>query len=172
MDSAIEFVNSLASKGIKLSVTTGQLECYAQKGMLTNEVRDGILKYRSEIIGLFDARKKQQQAQTEKSLSRKAREFPLSAGQKGLYILHQLHPGLSAYNVPLCLKINTEINKEAFAQAWEYALEQFPILTARVIVKEGELYHLLDGGCKTTIQECAIDFATTVQKMVQLTFFH
>src|SRR5262245_39195173 len=113
MDSAVSFLNSLARKGIKLSATAGQLECYAQKGTLTNEIRDGILRHRSEIIALFEDRKTQQQAQTEKGLVKTAKEFPLSAGQKGLYILHQLHSGLSAYNVPLCLKINGEINKEA-----------------------------------------------------------
>jgi hypothetical protein len=163
MDSAIEFLNTLASKGIKLSAEAGQLECYAQKGTLTNDIRDGIVKYRSEIIALFESRGKRQQAQTHKSLSRKVKEFPLSAGQKGLYILHKLHPGLSAYNVPICLEISSEFNKEALAKAWEYAQEQFPILTARMIEKDGDLYHLLDDGCKTTIQQHAIDFADDQQ---------
>jgi amino acid adenylation domain-containing protein len=156
MNPAIEFLNSLADKGIKLSAEAGRLECYAQKGTLTNEIREGLVKYKSEIIGLFEARKRQQ-TEAEKSVVTKQREFPLSAGQKGLYILHQLHPGLSAYNVPLCLRVNTDINKEALAQAWEYALEQFPILTARVVEKEDDVYHLLDDGCRTTIQQCAID---------------
>jgi len=163
MDSAIEFLNTLASKGIKLSAEAGQLECYAQKGVLTNDIRDGIVKYRSEIIALFESRGKRQQAQIHKGLSRKVKEFPLSAGQKGLYILHKLHPGLSAYNVPICLEISSEFNKEALAKAWEYAQEQFPILTARMIEKDGDLYHLLDDGCKTTIQQHAIDFADDQQ---------
>src|SRR5689334_6064041 len=166
MDSAIEFLNSLASKGIKLSAEAGQLECYAQKGMLTNDIRDGIVKYRSEIIALFESRRRQQaqtHTHTYKNLSRKVREFPLSAGQKGLYILHKLHPGLSAYNVPICLEISSEFNKEALAKAWECVQEQFPILTARMIEKDGELYHLLDDGCKTTIQQQAIDFADDQQ---------
>src|SRR5579859_1175107 len=135
MDSAIEFLNTLASKGIKLSAEAGQLECYAQRGALTDDIRNGIVKYRSEIIALFESREKRQQAKTHKNLSRNAKEFPLSAGQKGLYILDKLHSGLSAYNIPLCLKISSEINKEALAKAWECAQEQFPILTARVIEK-------------------------------------
>ena len=160
MDSAIEFLNKLANKGIKLSAEAGQLQCYAQKGTLTNDIRDGFARHRAEIIALFESRKKRQQAQIAKE---KARQFPLSVGQKGLYILHKLHPEQSAYNVPLCLKINSEINKEALAKAWEYAQEQFPILTARVIEKEGELFHLLDDSCKTTIQQQAIDFSDDQQ---------
>jgi amino acid adenylation domain-containing protein len=159
MDSAIEFLNSLASKGIKLSASSGRLECYAQKGTLTEEIRDGIVKHKAGIIALFEARKRRPQPQTGSGLLRGAREYPLSAGQKGLYILHQLHPGLSAYNVPICLKVNTEVNTEALAQAWALLLEQFPILTARVIEKNGDLYHLLDDACKTAIQEHEINFA-------------
>ena len=45
------------------------------------------------------------------------------------------------------------------AKAWACVLEQFPILTARIIEKEGELYHQLDHRCKTTIQQRTIDFA-------------
>ncbi|MBZ5509515.1 MAG: amino acid adenylation domain-containing protein, partial [Acidobacteriia bacterium] len=163
MDAAIEFLNTLASKGIKLSAEAGRLECYAQKGMLTSDIQDGIVKHRSDIIALFESRKRQQQARTHMG---KAKEFPLSAGQKGLYILHKLYPGLSAYNVPLCLKINREVNKEALTKAWECLLEQFPILTARVIEKEGSFYHLLDDGCKTTIHQHAIDFADDQQLLL------
>ncbi|HET8889403.1 MAG TPA: amino acid adenylation domain-containing protein, partial [Candidatus Angelobacter sp.] len=163
MDSAIEFLNSLASKGIKLSAEAGQLECYAQKGTLTNDIRDGIVKYRSEIIALFENRKKSQATHANGNGLKRAQEFPLSAGQKGLYILHKLHPGLSAYNVPLCLRISSEINKEALGRAWERVLEQFPILTARVIEREDGLYHLLDSRCKTAIQQHAIDFADDQQ---------
>ncbi len=160
MDSAIEFLNRLASKGIKLSAEAGRLECYAQKGMLTSDIQDGIVKHRSDIIALFESRKRQQHARTH---IEKAREFPLSAGQKGLYILHKLHPGVSAYNVPLCLKINGEINKAALVKAWECVLEQFPILTARIIEKETGYCHLLDDGCRTTIQQHAIDCADDQQ---------
>src|SRR5689334_19672853 len=154
MDSAIEFLNNLASKGIKLSAESGQLECYAQKGMLTDDIREGIVQYRAEIIALFESRKKRQQ--TNSGRLKNVKEFPLSAGQKGLYILHKLYPGMSAYNVPLCFRVNGEINVNLLAKAWSYALEQYPILTARVIEKDGELYHRLDDSCRSTIQQQVI----------------
>src|SRR6476620_4329556 len=89
--------------------------------------------------------------------------FRLSAGQKGLYILQKLHPKMGAYNVPFCLKIHGPLNRDLLAQAWTYVLEQFPILTATIIEEEGELYHRLDDGCKTTIQQRMIDFADDLE---------
>src|ERR1700739_2196711 len=89
--------------------------------------------------------------------------FRLSAGQKGLYILQKLHPKTGAYNVPLCLKIHGPLNRDLLAKAWTYVLEQFPILTAKIIEQDGELYHQLDDGCKTTIQQRTIDFADDLE---------
>ena len=53
METVAEFLNKLANKGVKLSAEAGQLNCYAPKGMLTTDIRDSIVKYKSEIIALF-----------------------------------------------------------------------------------------------------------------------
>ncbi len=152
METVTEFLNKLASKGVKLSAEAGQLNCYAQKGALTNDLKDGIIKFKPELITLLERKEKRQ-----------SKKFPLSAGQKGLYILHKLHPGMSAYNVPLCFKISAGMNPAVMAKAWDKVLEQFPILTARVIEREGTLYQELDEGCRTTLQKRAIDFADDEQ---------
>src|SRR6185436_14559799 len=129
METVHEFLAKLARDGVKLSVETGQLNCYAPKGLLTPEVRDGIARHRTEIIGLLEGREGRAAAKT-------ATEFPLSAGQKGLYILQKLHPGMSAYNVPLCFKIEGAVDAALLARAWDAVLEQYPILTARVVERD------------------------------------
>src|SRR5690349_8417714 len=133
MEIVIEFLGKLASMGVKLSVEAGQLNCYAQKGMLTNDIRDGITEHKSEIIALLQGMERRQDAQVDKSSLKESTEFPLSTGQKGLYILQALYPEMSAYNVPLCFRITGEINTKLFAKAWAFVLEQFPILSTRVI---------------------------------------
>src|SRR5579863_4448468 len=156
MEAVIEFLNKLARRGVKLSVEAGQLNCYAQPGMLTEDIRAGIIRYKSEIMALLRGRDERLSARTDSGRLVQPKEFPLSAGQKGLYILQKLHPGMSAYNVPLCFKIGGEIQVERLAKAWGCVLEQFPILTARIIEKSGDLYHRLEDGCKTGIQRRAI----------------
>ncbi|HXI92646.1 MAG TPA: amino acid adenylation domain-containing protein, partial [Blastocatellia bacterium] len=159
MEAVSEFLDKLARKGVKLSAAAGRLTCYAPRGTLTNEIKDDIVKYKAELITALEDWGRRQQPRLGPSSSGQAVEFPLSAGQKGLYILQQLHPGMSAYNVPLCFKIDGAINAALLSKAWVYVLEQFPILTARIVERDGVLYQRLDGGCKTTIQQQAVDFA-------------
>ncbi len=157
METVIGFLNTLAGKGVKLSVEADQLNCYAQSGVLSPDIRDGIVRYKAEIIALLEGRGKRQQGATDTSSRKSTVEFPLSAGQKGLYVLQKLQPGMSAYNVPVCFRIKSPVDTETLAAAWGYVLEQFPILTTRVIEREGELYHRLDDDCKTTIQQRLVD---------------
>src|SRR5215470_7320929 len=159
MRTVTEFLNILASKGVKLSAEAGQLNCYAQKGTLTSDIQAGIIKYKLELIALLEGRGEKLQTETNNGGSRKVKEFPLSAGQKGLYILQTVYPGMSAYNVPLGVRLGATLDVDLLEKAWSCALEQYPILTTRIIEKEGRLCHYLDDGCKTTIQRRAIEQA-------------
>jgi amino acid adenylation domain-containing protein len=159
METITELLDKLAIKGVKLSPVDGQLKCYAPKGALTPDLREGIARYKPELIALLDGTHGGPQARTAERSSAMAKEFPLSAGQKGLYILQSLHPEMGAYNVPICFRINGPVDTGILAKAWGSVLDQFPVLTARVIEKEGTLYHRLDDDCRTTIQQRNVDFA-------------
>ena len=163
METVTEFLDQLAVKGVKLSSVAGQLKCYAPKGSLTSDVQEGISRHKAAILALLDGTNGGPQVEAVESSSATAKEFPLSAGQKGLYILQSLHPDMGAYNVPMCFRINGPDHAGLLAKAWDHVLEQFPILTARVIEKEGTLYHRLDDGCRTTIQRRHVDFADEEQ---------
>src|SRR5438045_5098319 len=54
MESVTEFLNQLARKGVKLSAEAGQLHCYAPQGTLATDIRDGIVRYKSEIIAFLE----------------------------------------------------------------------------------------------------------------------
>ncbi len=152
METVNEFLDELARSGVKLSAQAGQLSCYAQKGALTSELREGIVRFKPELIAFLE--------HVERS---RPTEFPLSAGQKGLYILQKLHPGMSAYNVPLCFRINADIDARVLAKAWDLVLERFPILTARIIERDGALVQRPDERCRTTMQQRTVDFADDEQ---------
>ncbi|HYK02057.1 MAG TPA: amino acid adenylation domain-containing protein, partial [Thermoanaerobaculia bacterium] len=163
MQTVHDFLSSLASKGVKLSAAAGQLNCVAPKGTLTADLKRDILKYKPELLALLAELQEKQEAQAVESPAQVPAEFPLSAGQQGLYILQKLHPELTAYNCPLCFKITGELNVELMARAWSYVLEQYPILTATVVEREGGLYQRLDERGRTTIQQHPDIFADDQQ---------
>ncbi|HEX6158743.1 MAG TPA: condensation domain-containing protein, partial [Thermoanaerobaculia bacterium] len=137
---------------MKLSAQAGQLSCYAQKGALTRELQEGIVRFKPELIALLESR-----SAAEPQL------FPLSAGQKGLYILQKLQPASSAYNVPLCFRFNADIDARVLAAAWDRVLDRFPILTARVVERDGAPYQQTDVRCRTTLQRRDIAFTDDEQ---------
>lgn len=56
-------------------------------------------------------------------------EYPLSEGQKGLWMLQKMVPSMNAYNVPICFKTSQALDIELFKAACEFLLKQYPILT-------------------------------------------
>lgn len=139
METVTSFLERLHSSGVKLSAQNGQLSCYAQKGALTRELREGIVRFKPELLALLDAR---------------PRELPLSEGQKGLYVLQTLRPASSSYNVPLCFRVNADVDPRRLAGAWQRVLDRYPILTARIVDSEHQRF---DPACRTTLREHAFD---------------
>jgi amino acid adenylation domain-containing protein len=61
-----------------------------------------------------------------------------------------MHPQRS-YGIPICVEIAGDVDWQALAEAWHGVLEQYRILTARIV--EGEvLQHRLDEGGKSTLR--------------------
>lgn len=60
---------------------------------------------------------------------------PLSEGQKGLWMLQKMSPGMSAYNIPLCFRFSKPIHAETFRKALLFVQRQYPVL-ASVIQEE------------------------------------
>lgn len=142
METVNEVLEKLAAEGIRLSVQAGELNCYAPKGALTPVLREAIGRHRANIIRLLQERERRSQDVARPSGN--VPEFALSAGQKGLSILQKLHPGMSAYNVPLAFRIEGGLDVGLLTKAWEAVLEQYPILTARIVEREGIPYQRLD----------------------------
>ncbi|MCP5002869.1 MAG: SDR family NAD(P)-dependent oxidoreductase, partial [Planctomycetes bacterium] len=83
---------------------------------------------------------------------RQSLNFPLSEGEKGLWLLQTTNPSMSAYNVPVCYQISGNIDLEYLGKAWDFVLEQYPILKARISENDGIPYHNITDECKTTVQ--------------------
>src|SRR5712675_256403 len=79
MEAVIEFLNKLASKGIKLSAKEGRLDCYAQMGTLTDDLKSGIVKHKLDILALLERRDGRPSLHTDKSPLRNPKELPMLA---------------------------------------------------------------------------------------------
>lgn len=63
MEPVLELLNKLAHKGIKLSVEGDDLNCYAEKGLLTQGLKDSISQNKSQIMTILRIRDSLQPAE-------------------------------------------------------------------------------------------------------------
>lgn len=69
---------------------------------------------------------------------------PLSEGQKGLWLLHQLAPQTSAYNVPMALRFEAGLDIEVLRQACVHMLRRFPVLASVFGQRNGEPFQRVE----------------------------
>src|SRR5581483_6384802 len=65
---------------------------------------------------------------------------PLSPNQARLWFLEQLHPGASAYNVPVAVSLPATVDQEALRRRLDDLARRHPILINRVVVHGGVPY--------------------------------
>jgi polyketide synthase PksN len=69
--------------------------------------------------------------------------LPISEGQKGLWLLHQMTPQSSAYNVPIALRFGDGFDVAAFRRSCEHVLRRHPVLGSTFAQHDGEPYRLI-----------------------------
>lgn len=67
-----------------------------------------------------------------------AGDWPLSEGQKGLWMLQRLYPDSTAYNVPLAFRVRSNWDREVFHAALSAVCERYPILCSELSESAGE----------------------------------
>jgi amino acid adenylation domain-containing protein len=66
---------------------------------------------------------------------------PLSECQRGLWALQKMHPELTAYNVPLCLRVFRKLDIEMLRKACQFLVKQHPSLSCGIKEERGALFH-------------------------------
>jgi amino acid adenylation domain-containing protein len=109
METVTELLSHLASKGIKLSVDAGKLNCHAQKGTLTSDLQAGIVTHKAALIELLEGGEvPSEPAQPDADAPRE--RLPLSFAQERLWFLNELEPESAGYNVPGAVTIEGELD--------------------------------------------------------------
>jgi amino acid adenylation domain-containing protein len=88
---------------------------------------------------LLDFREGKYSAAEVVALLRQARslESPLSENQHGLWLLQELEPTSTAYNVPFCVRLNASLDIQCFKAACELICKRHPVLTSTIAVRDG-----------------------------------
>lgn len=66
-------------------------------------------------------------------------EYPLSEGQKGLWLIQSVSPQMSGYNIPICMRMKTPVNVDLLSKSLKILIDEQPILAASIKNTRGKL---------------------------------
>jgi amino acid adenylation domain-containing protein len=114
---ALELIARLRAAGIRLSLHEGNIRLKAEKGSLSEELRQAITAQKQEIIALLGT-----DAGSTPPLVAAPRTpdttLPLSYAQQRLWFLDELEPGTPVYNMPFAVRVRGRLNMQALDAAF------------------------------------------------------
>ncbi len=118
---------------VKLWVQGGELRFRAPQGALTEELRAAIRARKPELIGWLCR-------QGEPSIPRlpDAPDYPLSPGQRRLWILAQMQEGSEAYHIALALRLDGPLERRAFSASVDAVVSRHESLRTVFVSVDGE----------------------------------
>lgn len=151
MQEVMTLLAELSSRDIKLKVKGERLTCHAPQGALTQELRSAIGRLKPGLIRVLSDRSGGHIAASESP-----QEFPLSVGQRSHYLLQRWHVERS-HVVATCLRMSNDIDQDVLAAAWDRVVSRFPILSARIVERDGEPFHVIDGRSRPSMTREALN---------------
>ena len=137
MHGATELIAQLRALDVHLRVEDGRLRVNAPKGRLTPELEAALVDRKAELLEILSARATDRTGPPLVAVPRNG-PLPLSFLQERLWVLHQLEPTQTAYNLASSSGVVADIDVPRLASAIRRVIERHEILRARFAPVDGE----------------------------------
>jgi amino acid adenylation domain-containing protein len=129
----VDFLLELKADGVKLSVDGERLVCDAPSGVLTPERRAVLAANKPEILRLLSGSTRG----TEPMLPTGAPEGVISRAQRSIWLLEQLNPGSSVWNIAAAFNIDGFLDSDALDRSFKTIVARHRTLCSRFVVVDG-----------------------------------
>lgn len=127
-------------RGIQFFLSEGKLKVRAEKGAMTDELRNRIKTHKAEIIEMLESltnvTSRRNETLIEPAEPGKTK-FPLSYAQQRLWFIDQLEETTPQYNMPTALKFTGRLNEKAMQKSLNALMERHAVLRT-VYIKEDD----------------------------------
>lgn len=117
MSDVASLLGRLLDAGIRITAEGGQLRYAAPRGVLTPELRAEIAARRGELLALLERAGADADTHQPIAAAPSTEPPPLSFAQERLWFLSELEGATPAYNIPVALRLEGELDREALRRA-------------------------------------------------------
>ncbi|UXI66223.1 non-ribosomal peptide synthetase [Tahibacter amnicola] len=128
---SIELLKEASSLGVSLFLSNGKLKVRANQGALTDDLRRRILDAKAEITALLETVggiRAEDGSESIKPALRRGERLPLSFQQQRLWVLSELQPGSTDYNMPFAFRIRGGFSLERAQSAIDNVVARHEVL--------------------------------------------
>jgi amino acid adenylation domain-containing protein len=139
LNAIADVLAAAADSGVKLWVESGELRFRAPKGAVTPELRGMLQARKPELIAWLGS-------QPAVAIPRipEAQDYPLSSGQRRLWVLAQMDEGSAVYHIPLALRLDGPFDRRKFSMAFAAVVRRHESLRTRFVAVNGEPRQRID----------------------------
>ena len=130
---AVELLEELRALDVRLRVEDGRLRVNAPKGSLTPALEAALVARKQELVEVLSTRAERTGRAPMVAVSRNAAPLRLSFVQERLWVLEQLQPGQTAYNLAVCTGEVPDLDISSVLTALRRVVERHEILRSRYV---------------------------------------
>jgi amino acid adenylation domain-containing protein/FkbH-like protein len=110
-------IDELKIRRVQLWIDSGNIRYKAPKGAMTEELRNTLVKYKTDIIEFLEDRKHVE-----------TKNHPLSYNQQSIWFMHQIAPESSCYTIAAACKVVSPMDRDSMERAIQSLVDRHPIL--------------------------------------------
>jgi amino acid adenylation domain-containing protein len=129
----VDYLLELKANGVKLSVDGERLVCDAPSGVLTPERRERLAANKAEILHLLSGASRG----ADLTLPAGTPEGVTSRAQRSIWLLEQMNPGSSVWNIAAAFDIAGPLDSDALARSFKTIFARHATLRSRFVVVDG-----------------------------------
>ncbi|MFC3648049.1 condensation domain-containing protein, partial [Planctobacterium marinum] len=145
-----QLIDSLHVKGVSLSLVEGKLQVAAAKGKMTQEILQLIRENKASILDFLYS----SNSVMDIPIVKRDQPLPLSYAQKRLWVLDQIEPGQSQYNIPASLVLEGKLDVDALEGALNDIVDRHESLRTTFMSDDGgEPYQVIHEAKTLQVQQ-------------------
>ncbi len=139
-----ELYDYLLEQDFSVTAVDGKLRIASSSQLVSEEIRTLVLENKNDLLHLVETEGKEMSRASRIPLVSRDNNLELSFAQQRLWFLSKLEGTSANYNIPMALRLQGKLDKQALISSLRTLVERHEVLRTRFVETEGSAYQLID----------------------------